>query len=164
MNLIEAGPEWGLYIFVGLLVVSAIQDAWQLKISNFFVGALLLAGIAFAVIAGPDWSLWQNAAMMVAMLVAGTFLFSKGWMGGGDVKLLAASLFWFDAGSGVQMLIITAIAGGVLTMGRMGLRMMFWKVAGIGALRQGSGMPYGIAIAIGGIATAWWQTLPPITP
>ena len=160
MNLIEAGPEWGLYVFIGLLVVAAIQDAWQLKISNFLVGGVLLAGIVMAILAGPQWSLWQNAAMLVAMLVVGTFLFSAGWMGGGDVKLLAASLFWFDLGSGAQMLIITAIAGGVLTMGLMGLRIMFGKVAGIGALRKNSGMPYGIAIAIGGAATAWWQTLP----
>lgn len=160
MDLIDVGPAWGLYIFIGLLVVAAIQDAWQLKISNIIVGALLLAGIVVAVMAGPQWALWQNAAMLVGMLVVGTFLFSAGWMGGGDVKLLAASLFWFDAGSGAQMLIITAIAGGALTMLLMGARIMFGKVGGIGALRKGGGMPYGIAIAVGGALTAWWQTLP----
>lgn len=160
MNLIEVGPEWGFFVFIGLLVVAAIQDAWQLKISNFIVGGVLLAGIVIAVMAGPQWSLWQNAAMLVAMLVVGTFLFSAGWMGGGDVKLLAASLFWFDAAGGAQMLIITAIAGGILTMALMGLRIVFGKVGGIGALRKGGGMPYGIAIAVGGALTAWWQTLP----
>ena len=160
MNLIDAGPEWGLFIFIGLLVVAAIQDAWQLKISNYIVGAMLLGGIAVAVMAGPEWSLWQNAAMMVGMLVVGTFLFAQGWMGGGDVKLLATSLFWFDAGSGTQMLIITAIAGGALTMLLMGARIFFGKVGGIGALRKGGGMPYGIAIAVGGALSAWWQTLP----
>ena len=160
MNLIAAGPQWGLYLFAGLLIAAAIQDGWQLKISNLIVGALLLGGIAVAVIVGPEWSLWQNAVLVVAMLVVGTFLFSAGWMGGGDVKLLAASLFWFDLSGGAQMLIITAIAGGVLTMALMGARIVFGKVGGIGALRKGGGMPYGIAIAIGGIVAAWWQTLP----
>ena len=77
-----------------------------------------------------------------------------------DVKLLAATVFWFDFTGGVRVLITIAILGGALTILLLGGRMIFGSKGGIGALREGAGMPYGIAIAIGAVAAAYWMSLP----
>lgn len=152
MNLIATAPQWGFYLFVAILIASAIQDGWQLKISNYLVGALLLGGIVMAVMAGPEIALWKNLAMLAAIMVVGTFMFARGMIGGGDVKLLAASAFWFNAESGLHMLVAVALTGGVLTILVLGVRILFG--GGIGFLRRGAGVPYGIAIAIGSIIAA----------
>lgn len=152
MNLIATAPQWGFYLFIAILIASAIQDGWQLKISNYLVGALLLGGIVMAVIAGPEVALWKNLAMLAAIMVVGTFMFARGMIGGGDVKLLAASAFWFNAESGLHMLVAVALTGGALTVLVLGVRILFG--GGIGFLRRGEGVPYGIAIAIGSIIAA----------
>ncbi len=160
MNLLASAPGWLTIVFFLLLLAAALQDAWQLRISDWISGAIVIGAIAAAVLDGPTIALWQNIALFAAMLAVGTFMFGRGWMGGGDIKLLAASALWFDLSSGWKLLVAIAIAGGLEALIVIGLRRMPWP----DSLRQRTlllqrrgGIPYGVAIALGVAIMAWWS-------
>jgi prepilin peptidase CpaA len=79
----------------------------------------------------------------VFVLLAAAFY--AGMMGGGDVKLAAALALWFSPASTVKFLVLTSLAGGVLTLG-----ILVWHRT---KRREGRPeIPYGVAIAFGGLA------------
>jgi prepilin peptidase CpaA len=135
-----------LGILALLLVVAAVVDARTFTISNKL-------NLAVAMLAPAFW--WStglapgNAAIQVAV-AAGVFAllataFYIGMMGGGDVKLAAALALWFPPQTTLHFLVWMSIAGGVLTM----------IILVVHKLRSRTGkpqVPYGIAIAIGGLA------------
>ena len=151
MNLAAGAPIWLQLIFALLLVAAAAQDAWLLRISNSTCLAFLVAATIAAILTGPRLSLWQNAATFAVLLALGTPMFAAGWLGGGDVKLIAVCGAWFDLRSGAMMLIGVLLAGGFLA-----LLVLALKALGVGekhrrSLRdsKASGIPYGVAIACG---------------
>nr|WP_314442262.1 prepilin peptidase [uncultured Sphingomonas sp.] len=157
MNLPTLVPEWLFWALIALLVLAAVQDAMMLKISNYICGAVLLLGVAGAAIAGPQPSLWENGVVFVLALAIGTFLFSRGILGGGDVKLFAATVLWFDLNAAGRLLMWTAIAGGLLAVLIILLRSLPWPApvrARMRVLQAKAGIPYGIAIAAGAIITS----------
>ena len=77
------------------------------------------------------------------MVMAGAFY--AGMMGGGDVKLAAAIALWFSPFTTLRFLVLTSLAGGVLTLIVLG-----WHRA---RKREGRPeIPYGVAIAFGALA------------
>jgi len=71
--------------------------------------------------------------------------FQMGMMGGGDVKLAAALALWFPPLVTVKFLVLMSLAGGVVTA--LALLAHRW------ARREGRPkIPYGVAIAFGGLA------------
>ncbi len=154
MNLPLLAPYWAYAMLIGLLVLAAMQDAVMLKISNYLVGAVLLLGLVAAVLAGPQLALWENGLVFVLALVIGTFLFGRGVLGGGDVKLFAATILWFDLGGALRFLLMTAVAGGLLAVLIIFLRVLPWPAAirsRVRVLQAKAGIPYGIAIAAGAV-------------
>ncbi len=152
MKLAAEAPMWLALIFALLLMAAAVEDAVRLRISN--VICILILGAAFVAIAvtGPESALWQNVVVFGALLGIGTVLFASGKLGGGDVKLLAAAGLWFDIRSGVVMLTTVLIAGGVLALVVLALRMFKWSdgaIARVRLLKPKGGIPYGVAIATG---------------
>ena len=130
-----------------LLVVAAVIDVRTFTISNTLnLTVALLAPIYWLSIALP---LWPDAAIQlgfgvgVFILLAGAFY--AGLMGGGDVKLAAALALWFSPASTLKFLVLMSIAGGVVTIVAMALH----------RYRKRTGrpeIPYGVAIAFGGLA------------
>ena len=152
MNLTAEAPQWLALILVALLAIAAIEDAVRLRISNYISSAILAGAIAAALIAGAELSLWQNVAVFVGLLVVGTPIFAFGVMGGGDIKLLAATGLWFDFSGALLMIISVFIAGGLLALVLLAVRLMKWSDATrerIVMLRKRGGIPYGVAIAGG---------------
>lgn len=157
MNLPTLVPDWLFWALITLLVLAALQDAVMLKISNYICAAVLLLALVGAAIAGPQVSLWENGLVFVIALVIGTFLFGRGILGGGDVKLFAATVLWFELGASVRFLMWTAIAGGVLAVLIIVGRAVPWPEglrARVRVLQPKAGIPYGIAIAAGAIITS----------
>lgn len=156
MNLAVLAPEWANYGLFGLLLLAAVQDSIQLKISNLICGAVLLLGIVAAVLAGPEWALWENGLAFVVALTIGTWLFGAGYLGGGDVKLFAATVFWFDLEGALWLMLAVAIAGGLLAIVVTVLRFFGWSEGirqRVKLLQPKGGIPYGIAIAGGAALT-----------
>ena len=130
-----------------LLLVAAVVDVRTFTISNRLnLTVALLAPLFWWSIAMP---LWPNAAVQIAIAAAVFGLFAMaffaGLMGGGDVKLAAALALWFSPLTTLNFLVLMSIAGGVLTL----------LVVAVHRLRKKEGrpeIPYGVAIAFGGLA------------
>lgn len=155
MNLTGSAAPWLAGVFAALLILAAIEDVWRLRISNLVSAAIIVAAFVAIALAGPVAQLWQNVAVFAGLLAAGTMAFAAGKLGGGDVKLLAASGLWFDLSGAWRMLVAVAILGGVLAIIILALRMAPWSVgarARVATLRPKGGIPYGVAIAAGALA------------
>lgn len=155
MNLALLAPQWAVLTLIALLSLAALQDAIQLKISNLISGAVLLLAVVTAMLVGPKLSLWENLLVFAIALTVGTWLFGRGILGGGDVKLFAVTVLWFDLGGAARLLLAVAIAGGLLALVILLLRTIGWSEGirkRVVVLRAKGGIPYGIAIAAGAIA------------
>jgi prepilin peptidase CpaA len=85
-------------------------------------------------------------------------MFAAGWIGGGDAKLFAASLLWLGWPAAGSFMLVTALAGGALTLGLLSLRSGWFEpvLAGSPAWVRKLGakdgdIPYGVAIAAGAL-------------
>lgn len=152
MNLGAEAPLWMALILALLLAAAAAEDAARLRISNITVLLIIVAAVAAALIIGPGLALWQNLAVFAGLLVIGTPLFATGKFGGGDVKLFAAAGLWFNLWGALYMLAAVMITGGVLALAILGFRLFGWSEEArrrVRVLSPASGIPYGVAIAIG---------------
>jgi prepilin peptidase CpaA len=147
-----------------LLYVATIDVATRL-ISNEVCLALAVLGIA-----GQLASPIQVAESLIAAAILFLLLFAiyaQGWMGGGDVKLLVALAIGLPLTSVIQLLTVTAFAGGVLALMHLMMRLLPYPglaPAGSSLVRRiyaverwrhlrHAPLPYGVAIACGGIWT-----------
>lgn len=154
MNLVAVAPVWLILLLIGLLLAAAVEDAIRFRISNLTCLAILVAGVAGMWLAGPESALWQNFAAFVGLLIVGTPLFAAKKMGGGDIKLLAATGIWFDLQGAIILLAAVLIAGGVLAIILIGLRRSRRRADGgerPKLAKSGGVIPYGVAISAGAI-------------
>jgi prepilin peptidase CpaA len=155
MNLALTAPDWLAWALGALLVAAAAEDAYRLRISNIISIALLVLALVAMAVVGFSIALWENGVVFAAILAIGTFLFGRGWLGGGDVKLLASLGLWFDLEGALRLVLSVLIAGGVLALVILALRMVTGGKGNhrIAVLNKGAGIPYGIAIAAGALIT-----------
>ncbi|EKV28668.1 Type IV prepilin peptidase TadV/CpaA [Caenispirillum salinarum AK4] len=149
-------------IFAAPLIVAAIWDGMKYRIPNLLT-VLLAASFVPAALLAPqpvDWAWHLGAAALV--FGGGAACFAMGWLGGGDVKLAAAVALWLGPLTPVFLLAM-AVAGGVVALVVLGVRRLVARLGGgrsTGAplprlLTAGEGVPYGLAIAAGGLVMAW---------
>jgi prepilin peptidase CpaA len=136
-----------LTCLAALLVVAAIIDVRTFTISNRLnLTVALLAPLYWLSVAITPWpgiAIQLAAGATVFAILAGAFY--AGMMGGGDVKLAAALALWFPPSVTLRFLVLMSIAGGVLTVG-----LLVWHRT---KRREGRPeIPYGVAIAFGGLA------------
>ena len=135
-----------LFGLAAALVVAAVIDLRTFTISNRLTLAIALSAplywLSISMTPWPEMAIQLAAGAIVFAILAGAFY--AGMMGGGDVKLAAALALWFSPAGTVKFLVLMSIAGGVLT-----LVLLAWH-----RLRNREGrpeIPYGIAIAFGGL-------------
>jgi prepilin peptidase CpaA len=142
-----------IYLLLAVLAGAAAMDLSRLRIPNFFPLAVIgLFFVWFALSPGAS-GVWQNAAMFAFTLVGSTFLFTKGWLGGGDAKLMAAIALWFDFRGAASLFFYVAIGGALLSFIFIILRRMMpahlAESSNAAAFKPRGPIPYGIAIAGG---------------
>jgi prepilin peptidase CpaA len=139
------------------MIAGAAYDAATLTIPNWISLVLLALFPLTAFSAGLGWTeAGIHLGVGFAALVAGAALFGAGVVGGGDAKLFAAVSLYIGAGWFPAYIVYVAIAGGAVAVTVLAIR---WCAAfGIGAnlrwlqpLIKGAGIPYGVAIAAGGL-------------
>jgi len=155
-----------VFVFPLLVSFAAVSDLLTMTIPNRLSIALALAFFALAPVAGLGWSdILGHMGACSAVLLCGILLFSMGWLGGGDAKLLAAASLWFGFEHLVEFLAYTAAFGGVLAAAILAYRNTpagAFPLPGWAARlhAKGGGMPYGIAVAAGALfvypATGWY--------
>ena len=143
----DAFTQFLLLALAAMLVFAAIVDVRTFTISNRLnLAVALLAPIYWlsaALSPWPGFAIQLAAGGAVFVVMAGAFY--AGMMGGGDVKLAAAVSLWLSPSSIVKFLVLTSLAGGVLT-----LAILVWHRV---KRREGRPeIPYGVAIAFGGLA------------
>lgn len=137
------------------LLIAAFTDIRTRKISNKLCLAVALGAPLFWWSTGL--ALWPGVALQFAT-AAGCFalcagMFALRQMGGGDVKLLTALALWIQPLWFLQLFLVMAVVGGVLTLG-----FGAWFIAS--RQKERVGIPYGIAIATAGLWTIACQYLP----
>ena len=139
--------HYGLLIALAIaLVFAAVSDIRSRTISNKLNIAIAVAAPLFWWTSGL--SLWPDVALQLGVAV-GVFavlcvMFALGVMGGGDVKLLTALALWIEPTAFMQLLVIMALAGGVLTIVMAAYHFLQ-------NTKDRLAIPYGVAIAFGGL-------------
>lgn len=148
-----------LLIFPFALIYAGISDAMSFTISNRISLALFIGFILLVPFSGL--SLGEIGAHVVVgfvMLVLGFILFARGYLGGGDAKIIAAASLWLGPDYTGMFLLFVAFYGGLLSLIIMKiystplpkfLASQKWLVnyqTGTAAV------PYGIAIGLSGLS------------
>ena len=146
--------------FTGLMAAAAVEDFRRLVIPNAIVAGLCVLW-PLHLATSPSFSFASSlgaAGCAAGVFLVGALLYSRGLIGGGDVKLLAAATLWAGPGSTPALLIVTAVLGGLLTLVLLFSPPLRAALSWAGAVAASSmPVPYGVAIA----AAAVIVTLPP---
>ena len=150
-----------------LLILAAGCDILTRLIPNAIPAALAVLGLALRVIDGS----WPWAVLAGGIVFGLCFLcWLRGWMGGGDVKLLGACAMLVPPLSVFPMITTVGIAGGVLAFIYLAARRLVPRPSPLPSaqrpqgflaralraerwrLSRGAALPYAVAIAIGSLA------------
>jgi prepilin peptidase CpaA len=153
-----------LIAFALLLVTAAWQDLRTMHIADALSLAIVLAFVVWALSGLADGTfslsgLGFAAACAVGVFGVGAVAFALGSLGGGDVKLLAASSLFAGPALMFDFVMVTALAGGLLSLAILAGAPIVpagptapADTTVRGRLRRG--LPYGPAIAAGGLWVA----------
>lgn len=146
------------FIFPALVVVAALHDVKAMRIPNWISVLLIISFYPAAFATGlPLGEVGVATTLGAVALVVGMGMFAMNWIGGGDAKLLAASMLWMGATGGLPFILYTALAGGGFCLFLLTVRRYLPVLAHTGPnwviqLMQPKGdIPYGVAIAIGAL-------------
>ena len=146
-------------IFIFGMLFAAYKDATTMKIPNWISVMILLAFLAITPFVWQGWAIFgQHLLVGLSVFLFGFALFATGSLGGGDAKLMAATAFWWQWTDLYQYVMWTAIAGGAIAIMILLARKFmpaqvlyspwFYKL-----IKEEPQMPYGLALAFGGIMT-----------
>lgn len=148
--------------FVALVLVAAASDIVMYRIPNIVV-LMILALYPIYVIVAPGEQEWLWSLGIFALTIAvGIPLAHFRIFGGGDMKLLAAILLWAGPVLAPAAVVLSALAGGLLSI--LMLTKVRFAIAGalnsigresLGKMFLAKNMPYGVGLAFGGIFVGW---------
>lgn len=155
------------YALAAILLAAAWSDLCRRRIPNAVpaaITALWLLAVAQGVAPAPI----AASATAVVLLAAGIVVWRCGWLGGGDVKLIAALGLWAGPRGLDALLLGTTFAGGAMALAAClaprldsspalvlaraaAARLAPWQLPGgpMTGWRE-RGLPYGVAVAAGG--------------
>lgn len=147
-----------LSAFPAALLIAAANDLYEFKVPNWISGALFVAFFATAVAVGAPLSvIVEGAALGCGALAFGFTLFAFKIVGGGDAKLLAATVPWIGVSGLMAFLLNMAFAGAALAIALV----LFRKTPALPIYAQApwimrlhskpKDIPYAVAIAAGGL-------------
>ena len=147
-----------LLLFPALMAFAAASDLFTMTISNRVSLALAAGFLVLALASGMEPSeILSHLGAGVGVLAASFVCFAFGWIGGGDAKVAAAAALWFGFGHLLNYLVYASLFGGALTLLLLQFRQwpLPYQLAGEAWLlklhAKESGIPYGIALAIGAL-------------
>ncbi len=147
---------------IACLLVASLHDIVARTAPDWAAVVLLASGLALRLIYG---NLLPGLAIGLLVFVLAAVCWRLGWMGGGDVKLLAAASVFVPPGQALPFILAVTLSGGVLallylvaqrfvappssvrphTLWGRALRAERWRI------RRGGPLPYACAIAVGGL-------------
>ncbi len=142
------------------VVAAAILDVVEFEIPNTLSIVVAVMAAAWGLL-HPGFVWWSHLAAPALMFAFGLLAFARGWLGGGDVKLMTALSAWTGLGGLASFFLATSICGGglmlILFLVRRAWSAMRRPVpARLEVLGRDAPIPYAVAIAAGGL---WWTAL-----
>jgi prepilin peptidase CpaA len=167
---------------VALLALAALIDIRERRIPNWLTGSVAALYPLYVLASPMPVAWLGALAIAAAVFLFGFVLFARQLIGGGDVKLIAAVTLWTGLDHLVLFALVTSLAGGGLALGSLCYRRwhglidahiaaLGWNLAPAGTRHAGSAaseasdgiastsiepapltLPYGVAIAAGGLA------------
>ena len=145
---------------IAILLAAAMHDIAARTVPNWMAATLAILGLATQIMHGR--AITGLAAGLAVFLLA-AFCWRRGWMGGGDVKLLGAAAIVVPPGDVANFIAVVALTGAVLALVYLGARRITaapsaqrparlvaracrverWRI------RRGGPLPYACAIAAG---------------
>ena len=159
-----------LTLFPAMMAFAASSDLFTMTIANR-VSLILVGGFfVLAVLTGVSGAdMLTHAGVAAAVLVVAFLCFTRGWIGGGDAKLAAATVLWIGLGHLADYFVYASLLGGALTILLIQYRAMPMPRLLLGREwaerlhRPDCGVPYGIALAIAALwvypQTEWMTAL-----
>jgi prepilin peptidase CpaA len=159
-----------LLLFPSLMAFAAASDLVTMTISNRVSLALTAGFLILALFGGMGlYDILLHLGAGAVVLTVAFACFAAGWIGGGDAKVAAGAALWFGFDHLLNYLLYASLFGGVLTLVLIQFRKwpLPYAVAGQDWLlrlhAKESGIPYGIALAIGALMiypeTEWIQAV-----
>jgi prepilin peptidase CpaA len=157
-----------LLLFPAIMAFAASSDLLTMTISNRV--SLILIGGFFALAFAGGMEVTELLSHMSAagiVLVVAFGCFTRGWIGGGDAKLAAATALWVGFDHLLPYLVYASLFGGALTLALVQFRMsplpgVLTRQEWLERLhRKDAGVPYGIALAAAALAVypeTQWMT------
>lgn len=140
--------------FCVLLGWAALSDLQRRVIPNRISVAILALYPAHALTLSASQVAW-SVAVAAGVLILGMVVFARGWIGGGDVKLLSVVALWAGWPLAIELAVVTSLFGAVLALSWIALVRHFPPLFPSTAAANGrTEMPYGVAIAAGGVYVA----------
>jgi prepilin peptidase CpaA len=125
------------------------------RIPNWLTGSLALAALAVHSFYGLR-AVLISLAVIVAITLAGTLLYSRGGIGGGDIKLAIAASGMLSYPLCLPFLLYSAIGGGLLAVGFILLN----RKSRAESVKPKT-LPYAVAFLFGAIVIALSQSVAP---
>src|SRR4051812_38989776 len=119
-----------LLLFPALMAFAASSDLFTMTISNRVTLVLVAGFFVLALYSGMDLhAVMSHAGAALAVLAVAFVFFARGWIGGGDAKLAAATALWLGFDHLLPYLLYASIFGGILTLAVLRFRQMLLPAA-----------------------------------
>lgn len=141
-----------LIVVSGALLLAARSDFRSFIIPNY-TSAAIAAVYPASLLMLSTTSWFMGVATGMVVFAVGVILFALKWVGGGDVKLAASVAMWAGPTWFDTWVVVTSVAGALIATAMM-LRPPLRALADHRVIesRFKHPMPFGIAIAIGGLS------------
>ena len=147
---------------VGLFIFAAYGDVKSFRIPNPLVHAVTLLGVTRLIVIGdPSVALYTVGAAFIVLTV-GFVLFWLGFCGAGDAKLITAATLLVGYHGLLPFLMLMSISGGLFSLAVLVIHryLPLWLGPSLALHlpKARLAVPYGLAIAAGGVATLFFQS------
>ena len=151
--------------FVLASFAAAWSDVRTRRIPNALSFGLIASAIIAHLVSGGLSQACVSLVLALATIILGTFVYERGWLAGGDIKLIAGGVAVFSVASTIDFLLLTCMAGGMLAIlaatrqrrlfGTLRAVTMSLTVPGmpLTANANHGSLPYGLAICAGALLT-----------
>ena len=147
-----------MLIFPFAMALAASMDLFTMTIPNRLSLALTAGYFLLAIGTGlPLISIVSNLSCGFAVLALAFALFTAGFVGGGDAKLAAATALWLGWSQVLAYGLLVSLLGGAITIAFLAVRRVplpaqLIRLTWVARLHDAkAGIPYGLALAIGGL-------------
>jgi prepilin peptidase CpaA len=143
-------------VFAAVMAIAAFEDFRRFVIPNLLPIVLCALWPIYFAFAPSFYGAVTSIGCALAVFLVGAVMFARGWLGGGDVKLLSAATLWAGPAGTPALLMLTGVLGGALALFllmpfgsqiTMAIRALLGQPPVSTERGMATPVPYGIAIA-----------------